>query len=212
MASDNSKKAQNAERRARIAAMRQAEKARDKRNRIITLTAVVVVLAGAAGGGWYLFDVAQDKEQAKAAPVQGEQTWADLGRDHVQKKVDYPMSPPAGGNHNPAWADCDAKVYTKQVPAEKAVHSLEHGAVWVTYNDKASKAGIKQLAEKVSKTPYSFMSPYQNQSSPITLTAWGHQLGVKDASDPRVDAFFDRYVQGDQTPEPGASCSAGNMQ
>lgn len=91
-----------------------------------------------------------------------------------------------------------------------AVHSLEHGAVWVTYNDTATGADIRALADRVSKTPYTFMSPYKKQSSRFTLTAWGHQLSVGAASDPRVAQFFTKYVQGEQTPEPGAPCTGGN--
>ena len=86
---------------------------------------------------------------------------------------------------------------------------MEHGAVWVTYNDKAAQADVKTLAAKVTKTPYTLMSPYKNQSSPITLSAWGHQLNVDKASDPRVNEFLDKYVQGKQTPEPGAACTGG---
>jgi hypothetical protein len=89
------------------------------------------------------------------------------------------------------------------------VHSLEHGAVWVTYNDKATDADVKALAAKVRKTPYTLMSPLKKQSSPITLTAWGHQVSVNKQSDPRVAEFLDKYVQGKQTPEPGAACTGG---
>ncbi|MEU7404790.1 DUF3105 domain-containing protein [Streptomyces sp. NPDC044948] len=205
-------KGQKADRRARIEELRRAEKARERRNRIVTIAVSAVIVAGVVGGGWYLIGAANDKEQAKAASIKGEKTWSNLSRNHVQKKVDYPMSPPAGGDHNPVWADCDAKVYKQEVPNENAVHSLEHGAVWVTYTDKASKNDIKKLTTTVSKTPYSFLSPRKDQSAPITLTAWGHQLGVEKASDPRVGEFLDKYVQGPQTPEPGASCSGGRMQ
>jgi hypothetical protein len=91
------------------------------------------------------------------------------------------------------------------------VHALEHGAVWVTYTDKAKKSDVDTLAAKVKQTPYSLMSPYTNQTSPIELTAWGHQLGVTSADDPKVAKFFETYVQGKQTPEPGASCTGGTM-
>jgi hypothetical protein len=121
------------------------------------------------------------------------------------------MHPPVGGNHNPVWLDCNGDVYTSPVKDENAVHSLEHGAVWVTYTGKASKADVDALAAKVRKTPYTLMSPYENQSSPLMLTAWGHQLSVKSAGDPGVDKFFATYVQGEQTPEPGASCTGGTM-
>lgn len=41
------------------------------------------------------------------------------------------------------------------------------------------------------------------------LSAWGKQLTVKSAADARVAQFFTKYVQGPQTPEPGAACSGG---
>lgn len=94
---------------------------------------------------------------------------------------------------------------------ENAVHALEHGAVWVTYTGKADKADVDALAAKVKKTPYSLMSPYANQDAPLILSAWGHQVAVKSAKDPEVDKFFAAYVQGRQTPEPGASCTGGVM-
>jgi hypothetical protein len=49
----------------------------------------------------------------------------------------------------------------------------------------------------------------RHAAAAITLSAWGHQLGVSDASDTRVAEFFSKYIQGDQTPEKGATCSGG---
>lgn len=208
-ANKSSGKDRTAARRARIEEQRQAERARERRSRIITLVAATAILAGLVGGGAYLINTANDKEQAQAAPVRGEKSWSKLDQNHVDTEVDYPMTPPAGGDHAAAWQNCDADVYTQPIRDENAVHALEHGAVWVTYNDKAAEADVKTLTERVSKTPYSLMSPYESQSSPITLTAWGHQLKIEKASDPRVNEFFDKYVQGPQTPEPGAACTGG---
>ena len=104
---------------------------------------------------------------------------------------------------------CNGNVYTKAVPNENAVHSLEHGAVWVTFNGKATSADVKTLADRITKTRYTLMSPDSTQSGTITLSAWGHQLSVDKASDPRVDQFLTKYVQGPQTPEPGAACTGG---
>ncbi|WP_240436754.1 MFS transporter [Streptomyces sporangiiformans] len=68
---------------------------------------------------------------------------------------------------------------------------------------------IKKLAGKVVRTPYTLMSPITRQSETIMLSAWGHQLSVDTASDPRVEQFITAYVQGPQTPEPGAPCTGG---
>ncbi|ALV33212.1 DUF3105 domain-containing protein [Streptomyces sp. CdTB01] len=204
-----SSKAKADARRARIEEQRRAERARERRNRIITIVASTAILAGLVGGGWYLVDSANQKEQGKAAPISGEKTWSKLSRNHVTTTVKYPMTPPVGGNHAPVWQDCNGNVYTQPLQNENAVHSLEHGAVWVTYNTKAADADVKALAAKVKKTPYTLMSPYPSESAPITLNAWGHQLKVNKASDPRVDEFLSKYVQGKQTPEPGAACTGG---
>ncbi|MEV7541929.1 DUF3105 domain-containing protein [Streptomyces sp. NPDC089915] len=203
----------------RIAEMRRAEKARDRRNKIIAISVSTAVVAGLIGfGSWLIIEQKQkDKDAAAAtaaarkAPVNGEQSWdvKKLGRNHVETPVKYEMNPPVGGDHNPRWMNCNGDVYKNEIPEVNAVHSLEHGAVWVTYNDKADKADVDALAGKVGKTPYTLMSPDKTQAGTIMLSAWGKQLTVDKADDPRVAQFFTKYVQGPQTPEPGAACTNG---
>ncbi|MGW1782675.1 DUF3105 domain-containing protein [Streptomyces sp. NPDC002143] len=213
--SKTSKKAASLSRKARIEEMRRAEKARDRRNRVFAITLGTVVVAGLAGWGAYAVNSADEKSEQQAAsakePVSGEKTWnaKKLTQNHVQGQVDYPMNPPVGGDHSQAWMTCDGTVYTKAIANENAVHSLEHGAVWVTYNSKVAEADVKALGDKVAKTPYTLMSPVEDQSGTITLSAWGRQLTVDKASDPRVEQFLTKYVQGPQTPEPGAACTNG---
>lgn len=185
-----------AARRARVEQMRRAERVRDRRKTTFAIIASVAGLAGLACGGYYLFPAGEEGQKVRHDLVAGEQTWGELSRDHITEDVDYPMTPPVGGDHDPVWANCNGEVYTREMREENAVHSLEHGAVWVTYNDKATDADVTALADRVSKTPYTLMSPHKNQSSPVTLTAWGHQLNVDKASDPRIPQFFTKYVQG----------------
>ncbi|WP_399884272.1 DUF3105 domain-containing protein [Streptomyces sp. BBFR51] len=220
----SAKKSTNAARQARIAEMRRAEEARERRNRILTIAVSTVVVAGLVVGGVLLVrsqsddsadDTASDgKTSGKfVTDADGVRTWkGDLGRNHVTKKVTYPVEPPVGGDHNQVWMNCNGDVYTKPLNNENAVHSLEHGAVWVTYTDKAPKADVEKLADKVKKTPYSLMSPDDKQKDPIVLSAWGHQRTVTGADDPNVDEFFEKFVQGEQTPEPGAACTNGLSQ
>ncbi|WEH42154.1 DUF3105 domain-containing protein [Streptomyces sp. AM 2-1-1] len=144
-------------------------------------------------------------------PVEGEKSWdaARLTRKHVTGDVRYPMTPPVGGNHHPTWMDCDGDVYKTPLADGNAVHSLEHGAVWITYGAGASPEAVRALATRVRSTPFTLLSPYPGQSGTITLSAWGKQLTVDDPGDERVGRFLAAYVQGLQTPEPGAPCTGG---
>ncbi|GGT54554.1 DUF3105 domain-containing protein [Streptomyces coeruleorubidus] len=219
-----SAKKSNTDRKARIEEMRRAEQARERRNRILTITASVVIVCGLVAGGVVLVrsqsdggsDTAASDSSGKGKFVTGKdgvKTWeGELARNHVNKAVKYASVPPVGGDHNLAWMNCNGDVYTKKINNTNAVHSLEHGAVWVTYNADAKKADIDALAAKVKKTPYTLMSPLDEQKDPIMLSAWGHQRTVTGASDPDVDTFFEKFVQGKQTPEPGAACTNGLSQ
>ncbi|MFC9290452.1 DUF3105 domain-containing protein [Streptomyces sp. NPDC057052] len=214
----SAKKDISAARQARIEAMRRAERSRERRNRMLTITASTLVVAALVAGTVLLVRSQSDDTPSADAKTSGSfvtgsdgvKTWkGTLGRTHVTKSVGYPMEPPVGGDHNQAWMNCDGDVYTEALNNMNAVHSLEHGAVWVTYNSKAPKADVDALAAKVRKTPYTLMSPDDKQADPIVLTAWGHQRTVTGASDPNVGTFFEKYVQGEQTPEPGAACTGG---
>ncbi|MGQ5226648.1 DUF3105 domain-containing protein [Streptomyces sp. yara] len=217
-----SAKKSSAARTARIEEMRRAEQARERRNRILVVAASVVVVAGLVAGGAVLVQAQSDDDGGSSAAddaksagkfvtdADGVRAWkGTLGREHVTKSVDYPVTPPVGGDHNPVWMNCDGGVYEDEINATNAVHSLEHGAVWVTYNGDAPKAEVEALAAKVRKTPYTLMSPVDGQKDPVVLTAWGHQRTVTGAADPAVDAFLEKFVQGQQTPEPGAACTGG---
>lgn len=204
-----SAKSKAAARRARAEELRRKEAARERRSKQLTYLAAAVVVIATAVGGYFIVDSAQEDEKAAAAPLKGEQSWDDLDQNHVTEDVDYKMTPPAGGDHDGAWQNCNGDVYDEPIRDENAVHSLEHGAVWVTYGDGAKEADIDKLAKRVGETPYSLMSPHAEQTGTITLTAWGKQLTVEKADDPQVGKFFDKYVQGPQTPEQGAACTGG---
>ncbi|GAB3344251.1 hypothetical protein GCM10027300_00980 [Modestobacter lapidis] len=130
------------------------------------------------------------------------------GQAHTRDTVDYPESPPVGGEHDAAWADCTGTVYDAPIRRENAVHSLEHGAVWVTYDpDLAGAADVETLTGLVTGRPGLMLSPYPGQGVAVSLQAWDHQLRVDDAGDPRVAEFAELLVfNPETTPEPGATC------
>ncbi len=136
--------------------------------------------------------------------IEGIQTFTGLSRDHVDTPVTYAQIPPVGGAHNPAPQKCD--VYTEPVPNERAVHSLEHGAVWITYQPDLAADQVDQLRNLVRGQSYLLLSPYPGLPSPVVANAWGIQLKLDSASDPRLPQFIKEYKQGPQTPEPGATC------
>lgn len=133
-----------------------------------------------------------------------------LTRNHQWGVVTYAVSPPVGGNHNYNWQRCAGDVYNAPIANEHAVHSMEHGAVWVTYNPSLSANQVSALATKVKSIgDYIFMSPYPGLKSPITLQAWGFQLAVRDASDPRIGEFI-KDLRVNASMEPGVNCSSGS--
>jgi len=124
---------------------------------------------------------------------------------HVEGTVEYEQTPPAGGEHNAVWLNCG--VYTEPVPNENAVHSLEHGAVWVTYDpEQLSEEDIQILEDKMPST-YTVLSPYEGMDTPIALSAWNAQVKVDSVDDERIEQFFTSFWRSTNVPEPNAVCS-----
>jgi hypothetical protein len=127
---------------------------------------------------------------------------------HQAGQLTYPMTPPVGGPHNGRWQNCMGDVYTSEIAKEHAVHSLEHGAVWVTYKPDLPQDQIDKLARRVEGRDYMLMSPYPGQEANISLQAWGYQLRVDDADDSRIDEFISA-LRHNASQEQGATCSGG---
>ena len=81
---------------------------------------------------------------------------------------------PDGGNHNPYPQTC--QVYTAAIVPEHAVHSLEHGAVWVTYRPDLPADQVQTLTDEVTGNPYRMLSPYPGQTAAVALPAWSRRL------------------------------------
>jgi hypothetical protein len=224
---------QDASRREKISAQREAERRRERRRRLIwfggggtiiaAIAAVIVVVAVVSSGG--------SKEVIPAAPT-GATTvqpaavtvpnttgisgvvaydttgWPTashngpanqaLGHMHVTGPVKYTVTPPVGGDHNATWLNCG--IYDKPVPNENAVHNLEHGAVWITYQPSLPQSQVGTLRAFVGKqtvlTPaqgsgssrYMDLTPYPGLPAPIMATSWGFQLRLSSPTDPRATA------------------------
>lgn len=176
------------------------------KNILIIIGAVVLLLVG---GVWWSNSL---KSKQTAVEIEGIKQYTRTERDHVAEVVAYEENPPVGGKHAQVWAACNGNVYKEPIAKEQAVHSLEHGAVWITYQPSLTPDQIAALEKKVRG--YTLMSPLAEQGAPVILTAWNNQLLLQSADDPRVDQFLAKFRQGPQTPEPGATCNAvpGGMQ
>jgi hypothetical protein len=128
-------------------------------------------------------------------------------RNHVQTPVSYPQRPPVGGNHAPIWQNCG--FYSKPIHNEHAVHSMEHGAVWITYHTNLPTEQVRNLKQLAKSQTHILVSPYPGLSSPVMASAWGKQLHVESANDTRLERFVRAFRQGPQTPETGAPCTRG---
>ena len=135
---------------------------------------------------------------------QGTLTFSGLARNHVDTPIQYPQTPPVGGNHNPVWQNC--QYYDTAIPNERAVHDLEHGAVWITYAPETSQADRGVLKALADTGDHIIVSQYAGLPSPIVATAWGKQLQLPSVNDPRLEQFVQAFENGPQTPEPGATC------
>jgi hypothetical protein len=142
---------------------------------------------------------------AEATPIAGVEVFEVASADHTRDAVTYPQDPPAGGPHDPSWQKC--QFYAAPVRNENAVHSQEHGAVWITYQAGLSQEERDALAELAASNPFLLVSPYPDLADPIVASAWGAQLRLQSVDDPRLQEFIARYAG--NGPEPGANCTSG---
>ena len=180
--------------------------------------AVVVVLIAVIG--YFLFarnsEVGafrfSDTNRDPSLQIAGVVTVPYAAQNHVlpTQRVAYDRTPPFGGPHDGYWAACTGTVYETAVRNENMVHSLEHGAVWITYDPaRISGPALETLQDKVRGNDYTMISPYPGLDAPIALQSWGHQLKLDDANDARVDQFVSSLRQNPYLyPEVGASCDA----
>jgi hypothetical protein len=190
---------------AKVATLKKKQQAEKRRNLITVVGSI------AAGAGVLSLIVAVVITSATPAvdpstiEVDGVVEIEGLESIHVETAVEYDQTPPAGGPHNPTWLNCG--IYEEVIPSEYAVHSLEHGAVWVTYDPaQLSEGEIGQLRSAMPST-YSILSPIEGLDAPVYASAWGFQVALEGVDDPRLEDFIVRYRLSPEVPEPGALCS-----
>jgi putative peptide zinc metalloprotease protein len=137
----------------------------------------------------------------------GVQEYTVTQRTHVDGRVSYPQTPPVGGNHSPVWQNCG--FYDTPIANENGVHSMEHGAVWITYQPDLRLSQVALLHDLARGQDYILVSPYPGLRAPVVASAWGRQIDLTGADDPRLTRFIEKYKQSAQAPERGGPCTGG---
>ena len=169
----------------------------------------LVVVAFIAG--FTALIVVDSQQRQEREPPEGVEEF-DVGPagQHTQDTVDYEQDPPAGGAHNPVWQNDG--FYEEPIRNENAVHTQEHGAVWIAYSPDLPQDQRDALREIVEGGECLLASPYpglSGSSTPVVASAWGAQVRLDGVEDPDLQRFIQGYRRGPQTPEPGAACSGG---
>ena len=120
--------------------------------------------------------------------------------------IEYDRRPPTNGDHDPLWQNCG--FYEKPIKDRHAVHSMDHGVVWVTYRPDLPRRQIESL-RPYGKENYVMVSPYPGQDAPVIATSWRVQLELKGADDPRLRRFVNEFRISELAPLSGNRCSLG---
>ena len=180
--------------------LRRQQLEREKRMRVMRLWVPIGVLVVALAA--FVLYRLLEPEVAGAVFVEA----AVANQHDPDLQYEFGGLPSTGGPHNPTWQNCG--IYMEPVQPEYAIHSMEHGAVWVTYHPDLASDQVAALQDLVQGQTYVLLSPYPDQSSDIVLTAWDVQLQLDSTADERIQEFINKYRRA-RAPEPGSPCSGG---
>lgn len=190
-----------AERRAqRAAEAQQFQRQRQRRNILIGIIGVVVLLLVA---GYFLREQYINQAIGVAVP--------DEGRGHTAAgtELTFKQYPPSSGTHYPNAQQ--AGVSRQEVQEGNWVHSLEHGYVVILVKCSADCNTVYSQLDEISKnlpsgssgtaklvvTPYS--KPYTEGDSPLMLLAWDNEQRLDTVDRRTITRFYNKFV--DRGPE-----------
>ncbi|QFG67960.1 DUF3105 domain-containing protein [Ornithinimicrobium pratense] len=190
------------DRAAKVAKIQKAGAAADRRRSGLIWGAVALILVLIVGlVAWAII-----RDSPALVDLSAVEEYENSAQQHTTEPVEYDVMPPVGGEHHPTWFNCG--VYQEELPLEHVVHSLEHGAVWLTYQPDLPADQVEVL-EDLGEQEYMMVSPLAAQDSPVVATSWDTQLTLEEADQRTLQAFIREYKQGPKTPEPNALCTNG---
>jgi hypothetical protein len=175
--------------------LREAERRRARRASALRRTVTSIGIATAAVAALTLFRSFGGPNDIPEAAVRAATDAGCTGIDHRPdvtppspnnhlaegETITYPDPPATSGQHNPTPLPDDPKVYDAPTDETAAVHSMEHGAVFVYYLPEA-EGGLAQdvvdrLATIAEGSEATFLTPYPGLTPDraLTLTAWNYR-------------------------------------
>jgi Protein of unknown function (DUF3105) len=139
-------------------------------------------------------------------PPDGIEVYPATTNRTVRGPIDYERTPPTNGIHDPLWQNCG--FYEKPIKDRHAVHSLDHGVVWITFLPGLPAKEVDKL-RSYGEDDYVIVSPYPGQDSPVTATSWRVQLELEGAGDPRLTEFVEGFRNSEIAPLSGNRCEGG---
>jgi hypothetical protein len=139
-------------------------------------------------------------------PPRGIEVYPATTNASVEGPINYDRHPPTNGNHAPIWQNCG--FYEKPIEDRHAVHSLDHGVVWISYRPDLPEQQVRALRPYGDES-YVIASPYPGQYAPVVATSWRVQLELNGANDPRLKRFVDEFRISELAPLSGNRCELG---
>jgi len=139
-------------------------------------------------------------------PPEGIEVYPATTNRTVKGPIEYDRKPPTNGDHDPLWQNCG--FYENPIKDRHAVHSMDHGVVWITHRPDLSRRQIETL-RPYGEERYVIVSPYPGQDAPLIATSWRVQLELKGAEDPRLRQFVEGFRISELSPLSGNRCALG---
>ncbi len=188
---DDSDAAKQAEKRARREERKVAEAAAKRtatrKRRLKQGLGLAVGVALVAAAGFVVFQKVVPPE------LPGVERISSNGRAHLStgQAASYATATPTSGSHNPSSARCG--IFGQEVPAEFAVHSLEHGTVVIWYGQDVPDETVTGLRDIVNRyDDRVILSPNARLDVPVVATAW-NRLKAYDGADLEIASFIETY-------------------
>jgi hypothetical protein len=140
------------------------------------------------------------EQEVKAVSLDGKvEEFPIEGRDHVSAGtgVDYQTNPPTSGSHL-AQAE-EWGIFTNEIDNMAAVHSMEHGGIWISYKDinQEEIAVLEDIGKQNSQS--TLVSPRSGNDNKIVIASWGKMMRLESVDKALIQKFIDTYKN--QSPE-----------